>query len=90
MNYRIVYHKKVEKFLAKCDITIARDFFLITQEIAQNPISSKYDIKPLKNMPPNHYRLRIRNVRFLYEIKKEELVIYMFNAGKRGDIYKRY
>lgn len=45
------------------------------------------DIKSLKG-EHELYRLRIGKYRFIYEVKKNELIIIMFTAGSRGDIYK--
>ncbi len=37
---------------------------------------------------PNHFRLRIGKYRILYEIIEDEILIYYYKAGSRGDIYK--
>ena len=34
------------------------------------------------------YRLRIGQYRFVYQIKQNELIIFIIKAGNRGDIYK--
>jgi mRNA interferase RelE/StbE len=34
------------------------------------------------------YRLRIGQYRLIYQIKDDELIIFIFKAGNRGDIYK--
>lgn len=36
------------------------------------------------------YRLRIDNVRVIYTIENDVLMINVIDAGNRGQIYKRY
>lgn len=36
----------------------------------------------------NTYRIRIRGFRILYKVIKSELVIYIIDIDKRGQIYK--
>jgi mRNA interferase RelE/StbE len=56
-------------------------------KIATNPFDNSLDIKKLKNKK-NHYRLRIGKYRILFEIIKNEILIYFYNADSRGDVYK--
>lgn len=35
----------------------------------------------------NSYRLRVGNVRVLFEIEKERKIIYVWEIGYRGNIY---
>lgn len=36
----------------------------------------------------NLYRLRIGQYRLIYQVKQNELVVFILKAGNRGDIYK--
>jgi Cytotoxic translational repressor of toxin-antitoxin stability system len=42
----------------------------------------------MKGKEGNYYRLRVGNYRIIYEIKNNELIIYVIRLGPRGDIYK--
>lgn len=64
-------------------IKIAQSFFLLRQ----NPYRSDLDIKKLINTK-NDYRLRIGKYRFLYTIFENRMLISMYKADTRGDIYK--
>jgi len=86
--YRLDYHKKVIKFLAKQDLKFREKVLDIFDEIAKNPYISNYDIKPYKTSQNNHYRLRIGKYRFIYKIDVDEIVIFIIDADSRGDIYK--
>ena len=45
------------------------------------------DIKHLQGYE-DLYRLRVGQVRLIYKIENDELLIFIIKAGKRGDIYK--
>ncbi|MDR3169523.1 MAG: plasmid stabilization system [Candidatus Peribacteria bacterium] len=45
------------------------------------------DIRPLQG-EENRYRLRVGDYRFLYEVREMEIVVYFYEAGARGDVYK--
>jgi len=45
------------------------------------------DIKSLQGYD-NLYRLRIGQVRLIYQIENDELIIFIIKVGNRGDIYK--
>lgn len=46
------------------------------------------DIEKLKGKDKNSFRLRIGEVRFIFEVLKEEKIIYVKLADYRGKIYK--
>ncbi len=87
MIFRFKTHKRVDKFLAKHPI-IAKKLMLLLKKIVINPFENNCDIKNLKGQK-NHYRLRIGKYRFLYEIKNDIILIYIYGADSRGEIYKQ-
>ena len=86
-KYKLALDKKPAQFInsrtpkEKAKITAALD------KLCKNPYRNDLDIKKLKH-PKNVYRLRIGNYRFLYKIKNDVLIIFMFDAGHRKDIYR--
>ncbi len=86
--YKTIIAKSVIKFLK----TQSKDFRIkvldVVAEIAEAPFDNQYDIKKMKGIE-DHYRIRIGKVRFLYQLKNNELIIYFYKAGYRGDIYKK-
>ncbi len=87
--YKIILEKPVQKFLIKhkWDDVIEKFEKAITI-LALEPFENNLDIKVLVWLP-NSYRLRIWDYRFLYEVIDETLIISFFDAGNRGDIYKK-
>ena len=45
------------------------------------------DIKKMKGVSPDTYRLRIGNYRIIYSIDHAQHEIFVLNADNRGDIY---
>jgi len=89
MIYRLLLSKKVSKFIASRS---GKERDLIKRKLdmlSQNPIDHPLlDIKLLKNKD-KLYRLRINKYRFIYEIIDMQLIIFVYTAGSRGDIYKK-
>ena len=85
--YKVKYHKQVLKFLQSQPKKIKKMIIESFEVIKENPFNNNVDIKPLKGFK-NFYRLRIGKFRIIFEIEKEELIIYVISAGSRGDIYK--
>ncbi len=81
MNYTIKTHKSVEKFLSYHP-EIAREFIQKFTLIADDPSTPLCDIKVLKGKN-NNYRLRIGKYRFLYELKEQEILIWIWKADSR-------
>lgn len=62
---------------------IARRLLLLQE----NPFRKDLDTKKLEGQT-NVFRLRIGKVRILFSIQKDKLIVFVFDAGSRGDIYK--
>ncbi|NUJ98136.1 type II toxin-antitoxin system RelE/ParE family toxin [Candidatus Gracilibacteria bacterium] len=87
--YKVILEKTVQKFLLKHKGEELIDKFeRAIRILALDPYENNLDIKVLVGLP-NSYRLRIGDFRFIYEIIEKNLVISFFDAGNRGDIYKK-
>ncbi len=86
MNWKIKLHKNIVKFLKQHPKIepIFKEFFF---NIKKNPYQTLYDIKKINNLE-NGYRLRIGKYRFIYQLKKDEMLIFVLHANSRGQIYK--
>lgn len=82
--YEIVIQKKAKKFI---DGLPKNDRIRIVTAIEQLPNGS--DIKPLKGHE-GLFRLRVGSYRIIYTVDNGELVVYVIDAGNRGQIYSQY
>ena len=88
MSYSLLLHKSVTKFIEKCPDKQRQDIKQKLELLKQNPYSStQLDIKSMQGYE-SLYRLRIGQYRFVYQIKQNELIVFIIKAGNRGDIYK--
>ncbi len=82
--YTIIIKKKAKKFI---DNLPANERKRIARAIGQLPNGE--DIKKLKGHK-GLFRLRVGEYRIIYTLDNGELIIYVIDAGNRGEIYNRY
>jgi len=88
MSYRLLLHKSVTKFLERCPTKQRQDIKQKLELLKQNPYANtQLDIKSMQGYE-SLYRLRIGQYRLVYQIKQDELIVFVLKAGNRGDIYK--
>lgn len=83
MTYRIEFQKAAVKFLKKQD---KKTQTRILQAVKNLPEGS--DIKKLKGY--ELYRLRVGDIRVIYDVKEEVKIVSIESINNRGDVYKRY
>jgi mRNA interferase RelE/StbE len=84
---KIAFSKQVRKFLIKHP-DVAKLFYKKLSSLSENPIyNTEIDISPLEWVK-GHYKLRIWKYRFLYEVKKNEVLVYFYYVDSRWDVYK--
>ena len=80
---------KVENFIRRLEqetqarINIAFDYIVRSPFQHENPTT----IKPLHGKKKGLYRYRIGDLRFIYQVDREERLIYIVQIDNRGDIY---
>lgn len=84
MNYKIKIERKALKFINKQPQDQKRR---LLSAIYRLPEGS--DITRLK-ANEELYRLRVGDYRIVYTVDNGQLIVYVIDAGNRGDIYKRY
>ena len=61
----------------------------IDDEIEDELFCERLAEKPLERHKGLN-RLRVSDYRIIYSVDNGELIVYVVDAGNRGDIYKRY
>ena len=82
--YKIIVKKKAKKFIDKL---LKNERMRIAKAIQL--LSNGEDIKKLKGHS-DLLRLRVGEYRIIYTVDNGELIIYVVDAGNRGEIYKKY
>lgn len=84
LMYRFIIKKPAKKFIDGLPMNERRR---IVEAIERLPDSG--DIKRVQGHD-NLFRLRVGPYRVLYTLDNGEFVIYVIDAGNRGQIYNRY
>ena len=82
--YKIIIKKPAKKFIDQLPINEKRR---VVAAIEQLPNGE--NIKRLKGHN-DLLRLRVGDYRIIYTVDNGELIVYIIDAGNRGEIYKRY
>lgn len=85
--YKLEFSKKAKKFIDKQDKVARNRIKNSLLQLAENPYNRSLDIKPLEGYR-SVYRYRIGDIRVLYEVENDNLIIYVTKIDNRGDVYK--
>ena len=84
MMYQIIIKEKAKKFIDSLPMNERRRVVAAIERLPDGE-----DIKRLKGHD-NFLRLRVGDYRILYTVDNGELIVYVIDAGNRGQIYNRY
>ena len=82
--YQIIIKKKAKKFIDSLPVNERRRVVAAIELLANGE-----DIKKLKGHD-KLLRLRVGEYRIIYTVDNGELIVYVIDAGSRGQIYNRY
>ena len=82
--YKIIIQKRAKKFIDKLPLNEKRR---VVAAIEQLPNGN--NIKKMKNHN-DLFRLRVGDYRIIYTVDNGELIVYVIDAGNRGQIYNDY
>ena len=83
--YDIEYSRKAQKFIESQSKKAALKIIERVEALAAAPYADHNNVKKLKGR--DGYRLRIGDVRVIYDIIDDQLLIRVIDAGFRGSIY---
>lgn len=84
MTYEIVIERKALKFINKQSQDQKRRILAAIYRLPEGTDITKLASKD------ELYRLRVGDYRILYTVDNGKLIVYVIDAGNRGQIYKRY
>jgi mRNA interferase RelE/StbE len=81
--------RRVEKDLERVPRHIADKFLDALDEFAKDPIRPRpgFDVKPLKGLPGNPFRLRLGDYRVLYSVDLGQRTVKITSIRHRGTAY---
>ena len=82
--YQIIIKKKAKKFIDSLPVNERRRGVAAIELLPNGE-----DIKKLKGHD-KLLRLRVGEYRIIYTVDNGELIVYVIDAGSRGQIYNRY
>lgn len=82
--YKIIVKKKAKKFIDKLP---RNEKIRVVKAIEMLPNGE--DIKKLKGHT-DLLRLRVGDYRIIYTVDNGELIVFVIDAGNRGEIYNKY
>ena len=86
MKYTIDIKKRAERFIVKLPRPEKERVLKAIYELPEGE-----DIKQLKGKKNKGlFRLRVGDYRIIYSVDNGKLIIYVIDAGNRGEIYNRY
>lgn len=84
MKYEIIVQKRARKFIEKLPMNEKRR---IVEALEALPFVG--DIKALKGHK-DVFRLRVGDYRVIYTVDDGRFIVYVIDAGSRGQIYQNY
>lgn len=84
--FRIEYSKSARKALKSMPRNTARLIVEKVEALAANPLAPNNNVKKLRNHPG--YRLRVGDLRVVYLLHEQVLLITVVRIAPRGDVYQ--
>jgi mRNA interferase RelE/StbE len=84
--FRVEYSKSARKALKGMPRGTARLIVEKVEALAANPHAPNNNVKKLRNHPG--YRLRVGDLRVVYLLQEQVLLIAIVKIGSRGDVYQ--
>ena len=84
--YKILYSQQSVKFIKKLDSKRQEKIKVRMGQVAKDPFARDPNLNKIKEMT-HGYRLRIGDIRLVYEINSKELQIIVWKTDWRGSVY---
>ena len=85
-SFTLLYHPRAVKNLKRIHPTDQKKIIKKLEQLAKEPTSISLNVRKLVNTGQS-YRLRVGNLRVIYEVDKGKRIIYVWDIDYRGNIY---
>ncbi len=85
-GYQLSYALKAKKYLEKLDKKTALHIYKKLELLVSG--NENLDVKKLVGKAEPQYRLRIGDIRVIYEVREHEVIVYVIEIGHRKEIYR--
>ena len=87
MSYTLIIEKHPQKFLSRLTGKMYRSVSAAINALADDPRPPGCtELKPY----PNTYRIRRGDIRIIYEVQDEKILIKILDIGYRGQVYDNW
>lgn len=85
--YKITYSGDSEKFIRKLDRKRQTKVKIRMEQVAHDPFAHDSNLEKVKEMPRG-YRLRVGDIRLVYEVNTAAQTIIVWKTDWRASVYK--
>ena len=86
MSYRILYSSRAEKYLTRLTSSKVNTILNRIEYVSLNPFKQDNNIKKLSGTVSS-YRLRIGDIRVIYDLNTQIKTMFVVKIAPRGSIY---
>jgi mRNA interferase RelE/StbE len=86
--YSLIFSKEARKFIDRQNPQTKQRIRNALLQLAEDPFSNR-QVKRLKGTE-DFLRLRVGDIRVVFSVEEEKLVILIISIGNRGDIYNKF
>ena len=86
--FELILHRRAQRSYNKLDSKTASRVNIAMEALKANPISGKGATR-LRGKLEGRYRLRVGDLRIIYRVEREGMLVIVEAIGSRGDIYRR-
>lgn len=85
--YRVELSLEAQRFFDRSDKSIAKKLARCFQSLENNPREGN-NVKPLKGKFAGAYRYRVGDLRVVYTINDQAVIVFVITIAKRSDVYE--
>jgi mRNA interferase RelE/StbE len=85
--YRVELSREAQQFYERADKPVAKKLARCFKSLENNPRSGN-NVKALKGQLSGAYRYRLGDIRVVYTIDEQRVVVFIITIAKRSDVYE--